>query len=494
MTSTISNSGAYIATEGVSIELNFRRTSDTEATITWTIPTEPRRAYNGFLVVLSRQEINPSNAPTDGVKYTSSTNFSSPIDMLGSAVVVAALYNDEITTSVNVTGLLSDDVYYASGHLITNVRQYYAYGVKSYPEIPSTDAYTGDIPSHEGPPVENIEPGSAYYDSNKGIVLTYNGSVWLPASLDAVPTGTTLPATSSSQFFYNTVTKKLYSWTGVNWIHVNTVNIGKDTPNKVGIGTDGSYADRKNLINIIKKQLGFPVLCIELTEDHFNIAIDNAIEELRRRVDNVYKREYIKLQVQPNQQIYYLNDPVLGTNKIVDVLQVIRTSQWGLISTAEGGLYAQAILRDFFQPGAGQIDLVSVHLVHQLSETFSQLFAAEFDFAYNEYTRELKLFKRVLAKEYVLIEVSAEKTEQEILVDRWTTQWVQGWALSECREMLAMIRGKFSSLPGAGGGISLNGSELLSQANEEKTELLRQIADCEVGNGSTFGNSSFIIG
>jgi hypothetical protein len=106
----------------------------------------------------------------------------------------------------------------------------------------------------------------------------------------------------------------------------------------------------------------------------------------------------------------------------------------------------------------------------------------------------LKLYKRVQQKEYVLIEAAAEKTEQEMLIDRWMTQWIQGWALSECREMLGMIRSKFGSLPGAGGGISLNGSELLQQANEEKTELLRQINDYEVGNGTTFGNYSFLIG
>jgi hypothetical protein len=493
MTSTILSSGAYIATEGSSVELQFNRTSDTTATISWKVPASPRRAYNGFLILLSDQAINPSNAPTDSVKYRATNDYSAPVDKIGNAVVVGAFYNDETTQRVDVTGLDPDDVYYASGHLITNVRQYYTFGVKSYPETMQTQSYTGDIPSADAPPTD-AEAGAVYYDKTKGKVFSYDGNAWLPATTDVVLTGSELPSTGTiGSFFYNTVTKKLYSWSGAIWLHVNTVNAGLDTPNKVGVGTDGTYTARIRLIDVLKKQLGFPVMCVELNDDHFNIAIDNAIEELRRRVDNVYKRTYIKLQVQPGQQIYYLNDPVLGTNKIVDVIKVMRTSQWGLTSTAEGGLYAQSILRDFFQPG-GQIDLVSVHLVHQMSETFSQLFSSDFDFSYDEYTRELKLYKRVFKQEYVLIEASAEKTEQEILVDRWTTQWVQGWALSECREMLGMIRSKFGSLPGAGGGISLNGSELLQQANEEKTELLRQISDYEVGNGTTFGNYSFLIG
>jgi hypothetical protein len=447
MTSIISNSGSYIATEGAAIRLDFKRTGDTTATISWTIPAEPKRAYNGFLIVLSNQEINPSNFPTESVKYKASTDYSLPNDRIGSAVVVAAFYNDETTKSVDVTGLDPDDVYYASGHLITNVRQYYTYGVKSYPEVLKTDGYAGDIPSAESAPTD-AEAGEVYYDKNKGRVLSFDGSAWIPVSTEVVLSGDTLPATGNAlgAFFYNTVTKKLYSWSGALWLHVNTANTGLDNQSKVGVGTDGSYVERKNLADILKKQLGFPVMCVELTEDHFNIAIDNAIQELRRRVDNAYKRIFIKLQVQPGQQIYFLNDPVLGTNKITDVIKVMRTSQWGLVSTAEGGLYAQAILRDFFQPG-GQIDLVSVHLVHQLSETFSQLFASDFDFGFDEYTRELKLYKRVQQKEYVLIEAAAEKTEQEMLIDRWMTQWIQGWALSECREMLGMIRSKFGSLP-----------------------------------------------
>jgi hypothetical protein len=494
MTKIISNSGNYIATEGESITIDFNRTSDTTATITWTIPPEPRRAYNGFLIVLSTDEINPSNSPTNGIKYIASADFATPADKIGSAQVVAALYNDEITNSVNIIGLDADDVYYASGFLTTTVRQYYSFGVKSYPELPSVDSYTGDIPSNDGPPTD-AEAGHTYYDTEKGRVLTYDGLVWIPVSLDnAVLTGTALPTTGTmGSFFYNTVTKKLFSWTGVTWMHINTVNKGIDTPSKVGVGTDGSYVERKALIDILKKQLGWPAVCVELTEDHFNIAIDNSIQELRRRIDNAYKRVFIRLQTNVGQNVYYLNDPALGTNKIVDIVKVYRTSQWGLMTTSEGGLYAQAIMKDFFMPG-GQIDLVSVHLIHQQSETFSQLFAADYDFGFDEYTRELTLYKRVDRQEYILIEASAEKTEQEMLIDRWMTQWIQGWALSECREILGMIRGKFASLPGAGGGISLNGSELIQQANEEKLELLRQINDYEVGNGTAFGNYSFLIG
>jgi hypothetical protein len=50
-------------------------------------------------------------------------------------------------------------------------------------------------------------------------------------------------------------------------------------------------------------------------------------------------------------------------------------------------------------------------------------------------------------------------------------------------------------LPGAGGGITLNGSELLAMAESMQTEALRQLSDFEAGNGGVnFGNSAFLLG
>jgi hypothetical protein len=88
-----------------------------------------------------------------------------------------------------------------------------------------------------------------------------------------------------------------------------------------------------------------------------------------------------------------------------------------------------------------------------------------------------------------------ERTEQELLLDRWAKQWLQGWAQSELWEMLGMLRSKYGNLPGPNGGITMNGDTLLSMATEQQNELLRQITDYEAGNGGVnFGNTAFYIG
>jgi hypothetical protein len=50
-------------------------------------------------------------------------------------------------------------------------------------------------------------------------------------------------------------------------------------------------------------------------------------------------------------------------------------------------------------------------------------------------------------------------------------QWIRKYALAVCKEMLGQIRGKFTTLPIPGETVTLNHSELLSQAKEEQTTL-----------------------
>jgi hypothetical protein len=134
-------------------------------------------------------------------------------------------------------------------------------------------------------------------------------------------------------------------------------------------------------------------------------------------------------------------------------------------------------------------------MLNAYAEQFSQIFAGEVGFGWDEAKRELRLFRLLGANEKVLIECVAERTEQEIFVDRYAQQWIQGWTVSEVKMMLGHIRSKYGNLPGAGGGITLNGSELLASAEQDQTELLRQIMDFEVGNGGgEFGAYSVCIG
>jgi hypothetical protein len=300
---------------------------------------------------------------------------------------------------------------------------------------------------------------------------------------------------SIGDFFYNSSAKDLVVWDGSVWVKADTAEEGAPTSDKIGIGTDGSYDERLRLMKILKHQMGYPQVCVELSEEQFNIAIDNALDEFRRRADNAYSHRHISFTIVRGQSTYYLNDPRDKTDKIVDIIKIHRVNMLGISSlSSENGLYAQAFFNQLFQ--TQNVDLLSIHLMAQLSETFEKIFAGNLVFTWDEASRQLMILRRINTdEERVVLEVVMERTEQELLLDRWAKQWLQGWAMSELMEMLGMIRTKYGNLPGPNGGITMNGDTLLSMATEQQNELLRQITDFEVGNGGLqFGNASVLIG
>ena len=56
-------------------------------------------------------------------------------------------------------------------------------------------------------------------------------------------------------------------------------------------------------------------------------------------------------------------------------------------------------------------------------------------------------------------------------------QWIRKYSLALCKEMLGQIRGKFTTIPIPGESVTLNHSELLSQAKEEQQQLKDKLSE-----------------
>jgi hypothetical protein len=54
-------------------------------------------------------------------------------------------------------------------------------------------------------------------------------------------------------------------------------------------------------------------------------------------------------------------------------------------------------------------------------------------------------------------------------------QWIRKYALAISKEMLGQVRGKFGSIPIPGNDVTLNASELLSQAKDEQNGLKEEL-------------------
>lgn len=261
----------------------------------------------------------------------------------------------------------------------------------------------------------------------------------------------------------------------------------------IGVGDDGTPDERRALHTSIKEQLGYPVVDVELTQSQLDTAIRKALDVYRQRSSVSYKKGFFFLDINPGQQRYVMSNKTIGFNKIVNIMTAYRFNAAFLSSAHSAGLYGQSVLQHLYTMGT--YDLTSFHLISQYVETLEELFATRLMFQFNEYNRCLDFYQSFVYQERVLLECMVERTEQELFVDRLSKNWIEQYALAEAMLILAQIRGKYSTLPGAGGGVTLNASDLTATSENLKVNLLEQLDDYIVQDPENVGMvSSFILG
>lgn len=299
------------------------------------------------------------------------------------------------------------------------------------------------------------------------------------------------PTTASyNRFLFNNLNpnskiyRQLYGTDGVS---------KKPAYKQVGVGTDGTPDERRNLANRIRSRLGYPLVEVEVTPYQIDIAIDLALETLRERSSLPYRRVVFFLDVETGKQHYKLTNTQVGFNKIVSVMAAYRFSPGALTASYGQDLYGAAILQHLYS--FGSFDLLSYHMVAQYIEEVEKIFASKLTYQWYESDRTLSFNKVFRVPERVLLDCMIERTEQDIMSDRLSKNWIERFALAETMRILAQVRGKYASLPGAGGGVSLNASDLMAQHDALKTELLAEIDNLIVNDIDNIGlGATFVMG
>lgn len=124
------------------------------------------------------------------------------------------------------------------------------------------------------------------------------------------------------------------------------------------------------------------------------------------------------------------------------------------------------------------------------------LFAARIAFSWNEQTRQLHIHHKFPFNErMVCVEATVERTEQDIMSDRYVAAWIRKYVGGQARIMLAEVRGKFSTLPGASGSVTLNASDLRTAGQTMLDECMQDIEDYITDKPDEYGmGSQFLFG
>lgn len=329
--------------------------------------------------------------------------------------------------------------------------------------------------------------GTLWFNTTNSVLQVWNGVIWavstpiatveLDANGNLLFTDTSVGSLSYISIKDVTLFKSIQTPYRYNVPQPGTDGVS-DQPSyqELGIGTDGSMDERLDMMNEIRYELGYPVMDVELTPEQLDYAITKSLGEFRTKSSLAYKRGFFFLRVNPETQRYTLTNKVGGFNKIVDIMGIQRLTSSFLSSAHGAGVYGQIVMQHLYNMGT--FDLLSYHIMAEYTKTMEVLFAARLTFTWHEQSRELWIHHRFPQTEpMVSVEATVERSEQDLLTDRYTRPWLRRYATATSRLMLAEIRGKFGSLPGASGSITLNSNDLRMAAKEEIELCLREIDD-----------------
>lgn len=419
-----------------------------------------------------------------------------------------------------------------SDYYVTDDDQWFTWDGNNWTAIDPT--YTKDDPY-------TPTAGTFWFDTTNQLLYEFNGTSWVSMTYEIQP------LTPSIGFvYYNTTDEKLYTWNGSSYIEAtlkvsaaltekgNMVFISGTTGSEsyvelkncveddllgslnethhmpppqpgtdgvptvqswamYGVGDDGTTDERRTMVQNVLFRLGYPVVESELSKDQIDRTVDIALEEFRKRSASAYRRGFFFLDIKPGQQVYELSNRKAGFHKISQVMAAHRIQSSFLGNATGQGAYGQAMLQHLYQMGS--FDLLSYHIVSDYVELMNHMFAAYLVFSWDEDSRQLAFHQTFGADERVLLDVMVERTEQQLMRDRIVKSWIEKYALGQAQLMLAQIRGKYGSLPGAGGGVTLNAQDLMSRGDANIQDCLEQIEDFTANEVERVGyQGGFILG
>lgn len=257
------------------------------------------------------------------------------------------------------------------------------------------------------------------------------------------------------------------------------INENEEAPN---------FDHREKLKGTIQTLLGSPAVEIELYDEQYEIAIDNAVANYRAWSSASKEEAFLHLRLNESESVYTLPNEVNTVHRIYRRGNGVVSGSGATVdpfSLAYSNTYLLSAVRG--STGGG---LLTYWAYHQFDETVAKLFGREIMFTYNSYTHKLVLERDIRGMEEVLLHVFQDKPEMMLFGEQMIYPWIRDWALAECMLMLGRSRSKFASLPGPQGTISMDGESMKQEAQTMMTSLKDRLHKYEDGSRPL----TFIIG
>lgn len=242
---------------------------------------------------------------------------------------------------------------------------------------------------------------------------------------------------------------------------------------------------RQQVHDFVRLRLGDQMVDVELDTEHYDSALDFAIQTYRQRGQNSVEEAHAFLELEMDQTEYTL--PV----ETVSVRNVYRRG----VGTATAGTsffdpFQSAYVNTYLINSGRMGGLLTYELFAGYQELSFRMFGGYVIYYYNPVNRKLTIPRKVLSNETVMLHVFMQKPEDMLLTDPYVGPWLKSYSLAQCKMMLGQAREKFGSIASPQGGVQLNGTALKTEGQAEMEKLVEELK-LYVDNSMPL---SFIIG
>ena len=242
-----------------------------------------------------------------------------------------------------------------------------------------------------------------------------------------------------------------------------------------------STTERNKVFDYVRKMLGDGMIEVELDPEHYEMALDRALNRFRQRSPNAVEESYLFLELIQDQNEYRLPD------EVITVRQVFRRAIGSRSGIGAGGTLFEpfnlAYTNTYLMSGSMMGGLATYDAFAGYQKLVGRMFGSYIEFLWKPTSHLLDILQRPFAQgEQILVQSYNFRPDWVLLQDVYAKQWLKDYTLATAKMMLGEARSKFASIAGPGsGGMQLNGTALLTAADKEIEKLDKELETLVAG-------------
>lgn len=251
---------------------------------------------------------------------------------------------------------------------------------------------------------------------------------------------------------------------------------------------------KQKLIHEIQLRLGDGIIDLEPDPEHYDLAVQYALDRYRQRSSNALEESFIFMDIQPDVAVYHL------PSEVQEVLKLYRRGSGNGNNQGMGiDPFNQAFINNMYMignPSGGGMQsggtgfLATYELSMQFQKQVGTMFGREVMFTWNAQSKKLTLHRKFTTREEILLWVYNDKPDDMIISDRMAKPWIRAYAVAQAKLIIGEARSKFAQIAGPQGGSSLNGDAMKTEGQAEIDRLeieLTNLVDQNHGYGFVIG-------